>query len=290
MVIIVEAPECCCHREVSLPIFCYVAQTISAFGSLSAFGVAYDAGGNLAVSDGTTVPGFVLMQNHGASSAFVTCTSVALSRPVGLAFNAAGGLAIADYFANVVVLCNPVTNVMVTLVAAGQLASPVGLAFDQSGNLAVGDYGHNRVVLLSPGAVGGTLSTIAGTIGAFGSSGDGGPASSALLNFPAGVAYDAYNGLTIADSVRACQFSCQLPPHVNIAPQGVGRHTAPHNHRHHPRSLHPRSRVCRVTTASKSLAAFRRTRQRRRAPRRARRRPRARGRTRPRRQAHRLPR
>jgi uncharacterized protein (TIGR03437 family) len=66
---------------------------------------------------------------------------------------------------------------------------------DASGNLYIADSGHNRIRKVS---LSGVISTVAGN-GAQGFSGDGGPATSASLNWPEGVAVDAAGNLYIAD-------------------------------------------------------------------------------------------
>jgi uncharacterized protein (TIGR03437 family) len=79
--------------------------------------------------------------------------------------------------------------------AAAQIASVQGIAFDRSGNLYLSDTDHNRVRRVSAS---GTITTIAGN-GTPGFSGDGGPAASAQLNLPYGLAVDAAGNLYIAD-------------------------------------------------------------------------------------------
>jgi sugar lactone lactonase YvrE len=73
--------------------------------------------------------------------------------------------------------------------------NPSALAVDASGNVYVADTGHNKVRRIS---VDGAVSDFAGT-GVAGDSGDGGPALSAELNRPAGVAVNAFGDLYIAD-------------------------------------------------------------------------------------------
>ena len=69
------------------------------------------------------------------------------------------------------------------------------MAVDGQGNVYIADTSNNRVRKVSPG---GTITTIAGT-GRRGSSGDGGPATSARLYYPAGVAVDGQGNVYIAD-------------------------------------------------------------------------------------------
>jgi uncharacterized protein (TIGR03437 family) len=80
--------------------------------------------------------------------------------------------------------------------AAAQLNAPGGLAFDSQGNLYIADTGNNRIRVIGAD---GTIHTIAGT-GAADFDGDGGPALSATLNAPVGLAVDASGNIWIADS------------------------------------------------------------------------------------------
>ncbi|MEU3510726.1 RICIN domain-containing protein [Streptomyces longwoodensis] len=79
--------------------------------------------------------------------------------------------------------------------AAAQLNSPYGLAVDGTGTLYIADADNHRIRSVSRD---GTISTVAGT-GTDGFSGDGGPATSARLDFPLSVAADATGTLYIAD-------------------------------------------------------------------------------------------
>lgn len=75
---------------------------------------------------------------------------------------------------------------------------PYGLAVDAGGNLFVSDLGH-RVFKVTPA---GTITLVAGN-GKPGFSGDNGPATSASLQYPAGLAVDANGNLYIADSYNS---------------------------------------------------------------------------------------
>ena len=81
------------------------------------------------------------------------------------------------------------------LAASAELSSPGGVAVDAAGNVYVADTANNRVQEIS----GGTIITVAG-IGTPGSLGDNGPATSAQLNQPTGVAVDSLGNVYIADS------------------------------------------------------------------------------------------
>ena len=66
-----------------------------------------------------------------------------------------------------------------------------GLALDAAGNLFISDAGDYRVVKLGTD---GTFSVIAGN-GSYGFSGDGGPAKSAAVACPVGIAVDAFRAM-----------------------------------------------------------------------------------------------
>jgi len=95
---------------------------------------------------------------------------------------------------------------------AAQLDLPAGVALDGAGNLYIADSAHNRIRMVCAGPSSGTIAgtsasctgagiitTIAGN-GTAGPTGNGGPASAALLNNPSGVAIDGAGNLYIADT------------------------------------------------------------------------------------------
>jgi len=73
--------------------------------------------------------------------------------------------------------------------------NPSDIAFDADGNLYIADTNNYRVRRVT----GGAITTVAGS-GGFGYFGDGGPATSARLTYPQGVAIDAAGNLLIADA------------------------------------------------------------------------------------------
>lgn len=94
-----------------------------------------------------------------------------------------------------------VPGVISTVAATGggtTLVSPLATAVDAAGNLFIADSGNH--VIRKVDAVSHTLSIVAGTNQAAGYGGNGGPATSALLNFPTAVAVDATGSLLIADT------------------------------------------------------------------------------------------
>ena len=88
-----------------------------------------------------------------------------------------------------------------------KIEDPTGVAVDAAGNLVIADSGNERIRVVAAGTgtfygqamTAGDIYTVAGD-GTEGFSGDGGPATSAELNFPSGVATDAAGNLVIADS------------------------------------------------------------------------------------------
>lgn len=82
---------------------------------------------------------------------------------------------------------------------AARLNYPYGIAVDASGSLYIADTGSNVVRKVTYPS--GIINTIAGSSGS-GYSGDGGPATSALLHRPSGVAVDAAGNVYIVDQVN----------------------------------------------------------------------------------------
>src|SRR6266702_1223100 len=93
---------------------------------------------------------------------------------------------------------------------SAELSLPGGVAVDAAGNLLIADTGNNRVRVVAhktgtfygQAMTAGDIYTVAGD-GNFGFSGDGGPATSAELSLPEGVAVDAAGSLLIADTGNA---------------------------------------------------------------------------------------
>jgi DNA-binding CsgD family transcriptional regulator/sugar lactone lactonase YvrE len=78
-----------------------------------------------------------------------------------------------------------------------ELYRPGGLAVDLQGNLYIADSGNNRIRKVDAN---GTITTVAGSGKYYGDSGDGGPATSARLSFPFGVAVARNGTIYIADT------------------------------------------------------------------------------------------
>lgn len=121
--------------------------------------------------------------------------------PAGLAIDAAGDLYIADAGDGLVRMVSP--NQIISTVAGNPGASttrllndPEGVAIDAAGNQYIADYANYRILKVAPD---GTMTTIAGN-GTQGHSGDGGPANSAQLSGPRGLAVDSAGNIYVADS------------------------------------------------------------------------------------------
>ncbi|MFD5949744.1 RICIN domain-containing protein, partial [Streptomyces collinus] len=82
--------------------------------------------------------------------------------------------------------------------ASAKLNLPLGVVVDSSGTLYISDYHNHRVRKVTAD---GTISTLAGS-GTAGFGGDDGPAASAKLNYPFGLAVDCVDTLYIADHIN----------------------------------------------------------------------------------------
>jgi sugar lactone lactonase YvrE len=139
-------------------------------------------------------------------------TSAQLRLPQGVSVDKAGNLFIAD-FVNARIRKVTPDGLIGTVAGNGtygfsgdggpatsaQIFNPLGVAVDEAGNLFFADNGNYRVRKVTPD---GFISTVAGD-GTQGYSGDGGPATSAQLDGPVGIAVDTAGNLFIADSYNA---------------------------------------------------------------------------------------
>jgi len=186
-------------------------------------GVTVDPAGNLFIADWgnhrirrveastgiiTTVAGTVRKGYSGDGGPAIRAE---LRFPFGVAVDNAGNIFIADSANYVIRRVDLGSGIITTVAGTGdrgfrgdggpaaraQLGGPQGLAVDESGNLFIADRDNSRVRRVD--AATGVIATVAGT-GTAGFSGDGGPAISAQLSFPAGVAVDLAGNLFIADT------------------------------------------------------------------------------------------
>ena len=209
----------------------------TAAGLVYASSVAVDASGHLFVADYggnrirevnlatgviTTVAG---NGTQGYSGDNGQATAAELYEPSGVAVDASGNLFIADSGNERIREVNLATGVITTVAGTGarafggengdngpataaELNGPTGLAVDAAGDLFIGDYLENRVREVNHAT--GVITTVAGN-GTQSYGGDGGQATAAELDQPAGVAVDANGNLFIADSsnnrIRAVNLS-----------------------------------------------------------------------------------
>jgi sugar lactone lactonase YvrE len=122
-------------------------------------------------------------------------TSAQLYFPAAVAVDEAGNLFIADTRNERIRKVAP-GGVITTI--ARNIGDPAGIAVDGAGNVYISETGAHRVRQINAA---GLINTVAGS-GTMGFSGDGGPATSAQLAFPAGIAVDGAGNVFIADAVN----------------------------------------------------------------------------------------
>jgi sugar lactone lactonase YvrE len=134
-----------------------------------------------------------------------------LGSPAAVHIDGAGNVYVADLFSERVFRVDTTGNVTVVAgtgarggsigdggpAISANLTYPSGVAVDSAGNIFIADRSFCRIREVS--AKTGIISTVAGTGTCF-YSGDGGPATSATLNNPSGVAVDSSGNLFIADT------------------------------------------------------------------------------------------
>ena len=190
-------------------------------------GIALDVSGNIYIADYfnsvirmiTVSTGIIskvagTSNQDGYSGDGGSALSAQLFFPKGVAVDVSGNIYIADYFNHVIRMVTKSTGIISTVAGttpkspgysgdggpatSAKLLIPSGVAVDVSGNIYIADTGNRIIRMVTKNT--GIISTVAGTPNKYGSSGDGGPALSALLNNPRKVV--ATNGGTfyIADS------------------------------------------------------------------------------------------
>ncbi|OPH56018.1 hypothetical protein BC351_29450 [Paenibacillus ferrarius] len=146
-------------------------------------------------------------------------TSAQISNPGNVAFDSKGNMYIADTGNGAIRKVDKSGNISTVTggpggsryggdgmdASAGRFFSPMEVAFDPSGNLYIADMLNH--VIREVDATTNLLDTVAGTgryfqgekVGYQGYSGDYGPATSAMLNYPFGVVFDTKGNMYIAD-------------------------------------------------------------------------------------------
>jgi sugar lactone lactonase YvrE len=185
------------------------------------------ATGIITTAAGTGTPGF---SGDGGPA-----VNAQLDFPVGGAVDTGGNLYIVDQGNTRVRRVDAKTGVITTVAGGGaalpgdggpatgaQLSHPSGVAVDPAGNLFIADEAGERIRRVD--AATGIITTVAGD-GLFGSSGDGGPAISAELSDPVGVALDTTGDLFIAglgdNRVRRVTGAAAAASRITVTPDPV---------------------------------------------------------------------
>jgi len=183
-------------------------------------GIALDGVGNLLIADSNNhrirkitplgvISTFAGNGTAGFSGDNGAATSAQLNFPNGVAVDANGNLLIADS-SNYRIRRVTAAGVIDTIAGTGtsgfsgdggsatsaRLGYSAGITFDSAGNLFIAETSNNRVRKIDSSGV---IGTVAGN-GTYGFSGDNGPAISARLASPNGVAFDGSGNLLIADA------------------------------------------------------------------------------------------
>jgi trimeric autotransporter adhesin len=137
-------------------------------------------------------------------------TSAGLNYPVGVAVDASGNIYIADRYDHRIRMVTKSTGIITTVAGDGidgytgdgGLATSAGLNYpsdvtvDASGNIYIADSFNHRIRMVTKST--GIITTVAGD-GQYGYAGDGGLATSAVMNYPIDIAFDASGNIYIAD-------------------------------------------------------------------------------------------
>jgi hypothetical protein len=188
------------------------------------YGIAVDANNNLYIADNynsvvrkvdaagniTTVVGNGTAGYGGDNG---PALSAELQSPYGMAFDKLGNLYISDYSNNRVRKVTPAGTISTVAgkntygysgdngpATAAKLSNPAAVAFDTAGNMYIADQGNNVVRKVDAA---GTITTVAGTPGSYGFSGDAGPATDAVLGTIYDITVDIAGNIYIADGDNA---------------------------------------------------------------------------------------
>jgi trimeric autotransporter adhesin len=154
---------------------------------------------------------------HGYNGDNIPATTAELFQPDGVAFDSAGNMFIADAGNQLIRRVDAKTGIITTVAGSYSptfrcdfggdggpadqaiLCSPDFIAFDRWDNLYIADTANQRIRRVDQRTH--IITTVAGN-GTAGFAGDGGPATSAQLQDPNGVHFDAFGNLYIADTAN----------------------------------------------------------------------------------------
>ena len=153
----------------------------------------------------TTLAGTGIWGSSGDGGA---ATSAQLAGPYGVTVDISGNVYIADSMNNKIRMVTS-TGFIATIAGTGeqgdsgdggaatsaQFNYPSGVSVDISGNLYIADQNNQKIRMVTSTGI---ITTIAGT-GVYGSSGDGGAATSAQMAYPIGVSVDISGNVYIVD-------------------------------------------------------------------------------------------
>ena len=186
-------------------------------------GIAVDSSGNIYFADSGShrireivkETGTIITVAGNGTSGFSgdggAATSASLRNPYGIAVDSSGNIFVADYLNDRIREIVKETGTIITVAGNGtsgfsgdggaatsaSLGYPQEITVDSDGNLFIADTGNQRVREVVKAT--GIIVTVAGT-GAYGFSGDGGAATSAVLDVPRGMTVDTSGNLYIIDA------------------------------------------------------------------------------------------
>jgi uncharacterized protein (TIGR03437 family) len=183
-------------------------------------GITFDSAGNMYIAD-TANSRIRKIDKNGIITTFAgtgdfgffgdggSPTKALVNRPYGVAFDQAGNLYIADTYNDSIRKITASTGLIGTTAgfmegfggdgapaSTASFDTPTAVVADPAGNLYIADTLNHRIRKVTTDGI---INTVAGD-GNAADFGDGGPATSASLNSPTGVALDGAGNLYIADS------------------------------------------------------------------------------------------
>jgi len=150
-------------------------------------GVFVDAAGNIFIAD--TDDSRIRVVNTGSAQITIAGVAIAagdIQTVAGFYYQAEGATACQSAGDN-------------GLATSAYLCDPTGVFVDSSENIYIADWGNSAIREIAVSGVD-IIATVAGTLGMFGYTGDGGLATSALLDYPNGMAVDSSGDIFIADT------------------------------------------------------------------------------------------